>query len=141
MFDDQQPRRSITTLSFVADRKKAGLPPATGRRGKRCFWHVSPSGHYGQDWRTGEQFAIEFLGCLSSSNEATLFNLSWIVADMPRDLSGIENGFLTIVSAAAAAGRAGGIAHHLYSERRRDSITDPKIRELVGAPQRREAQS
>ncbi len=139
MFDDEQPR-SITTASFVVDRKKAGLPPPTGKQTKRCFWHVSPSGHYGEDCRTGEQLALEYLECQSSA-AATGSYLSWIVADMPRDLSGIEIGFLMIVSVAAAAGRAEGIARYRHFERWRESITDPKIRKIVGAPQRREVQS
>ena len=74
-----------------------------GRKVMGCkFWVVSPSGNYTDDCRTGRQLALEYLKFLTKS----AFPLQWIVFDMPRDAdrTGIEVGFLSIVTRAALCG-------------------------------------
>jgi hypothetical protein len=60
---------------------------------------VKPSGDYGKDCVTGRALALEYL-----ATDGGPCPLQWIVIDMPRALTGIEVGFLTMVSYAAGAG-------------------------------------
>ena len=86
-------------LSFIADRKKAGLPAG---RFPRCFWNVKPTGRYEEDCDTGGRLALEYLSFIAAGYAP---DLQGIVADMPRKLTGIEVGFLTMVGYAAQAGQ------------------------------------
>lgn len=88
-------------LSFVAD-----LPKSKSRDRRRCFWNVKPSGDYGKDCKAGEQFAIEYLAYDEASRSPSI--LSLIVEDMPRPLTGLEIGFLSIVAVAARSGAGAG---------------------------------
>ena len=93
---------AITALPFVQDQD-----------GKRCFWVVQPTGDYTADCRTGQEYALAFLDYSVRSNSGVL---QLIVPDMPKEQSGIEVGFLELVSLAAAAGqrRAVSIMAHWY---------------------------
>lgn len=72
-----------------------------GRKTMGCnFWTVSPSGNYSADCKTGNALALEYLKFLTKS----AFPLQWIVFDMPREATGIEVGFLGVVTRAAALG-------------------------------------
>ena len=82
---------AITTLPFVQDRD-----------GTRCFWAVEPTGDYTADCRTGQEYALLFLDYSARSEGGAILQL--IVPDMPKEQSGIEIGFLELVSFAAAAG-------------------------------------
>ena len=93
------------TLSFVVDRAAAGLPPATGKLSPRCFWHVAPTGDYLADTDTGHRLALEYLEADDVSRPPPL---QWIVRDMPRELSGIEVGFLSVIHRAAMADKTAG---------------------------------
>lgn len=86
----------IAKLSFVGDRKnrKPGEFP-------RCWWHVKPSGDYGADCELGTRLGLEYLAFLETHERSCLQH---IVRDMPRKLTGVEIGFLTMVSYAAGAG-------------------------------------
>ncbi len=85
-------------LSFIADRKKAGLPEG---RFPRCFWNVKPTGDYVEDCDTGQRLALEYLRFIAAGNVP---DLPAIVGDMPRPLTGIEVGFLSLVGSAAQTG-------------------------------------
>jgi hypothetical protein len=87
-------RHPMLALPFVADR------PRGDKRG-RCFWHVVPTGDYMVDFRTGEKLAQQYLGF----RDGMLPLLNWIVGDMPRPLTGIEVGFLYLISRAAELGK------------------------------------
>jgi hypothetical protein len=67
----------------------------------RHFWRVKPTGDYGADCEIGTRLGLEYLA-YQNSHEASC--LQHIVEDMPRDLTGVEIGFLTIVAHAAVAG-------------------------------------
>ena len=96
----------LAALPFIATRGEAGVPKSRKHQTPRCFWHVKPTGDYGTDCITGEKYALAYLeyaaalpvniacGCLPS-----------IVRDMPRNLSGIEVGFLSMIDFAAEAGK------------------------------------
>ncbi|AWC22220.1 hypothetical protein CO731_01676 [Aminobacter sp. MSH1] len=92
--------------SFTTDR-----PRAKGGQGRRCWWNVSPTGDYGKDCKTGEALALEYLRYEECAETP---HLPMIVRDMPCELTGIEIGFLTAVSIAAAAGasRARQVSKH-----------------------------
>jgi len=81
------------------DRKNAGLPLPAGKKSRRCFWHVSPTGNYLADIETGNWLAVEYL----DHDQGGRPPLQWIVGDMPRELSGIEIGFLRLIGLAAVA--------------------------------------
>ena len=92
----------VASLPFVADRSPCaeGEPP-------RHFWTVTPTGDYGEDCRSGDRYALTYLRFEAALNHNLHpFILPWIVSDMPRELTGIEIGFLTIVDAAAQHGIA-----------------------------------
>lgn len=109
----------IEDLPFVVDRARAGLPKPTGKQSPRCFWHVSPTGKWGDDCRTGEMLAVEYLKVQSGKDAPGSF-LQWIVEDMPRELTGVEVGFLTIVGHSAAAGAPYGYRLFQYWEQCRE---------------------
>jgi hypothetical protein len=91
----------LLSLPFVVDRPK-------GTRGGRRFWHVSPTGDYLADYELGAQLAqqyLEFRDCMPPS-------LGWIVGDMPRNLTGVEAGFLAIVGRSASPSRARQLREH-----------------------------
>lgn len=98
---------TVKTLSFVVDRKSVGLPPPTGKQTPRCFWHVAPCGNYTKDLDVGVRLALEYLETHSEEGRP-LAPLQWIVCDMPREMSGIEIGFLSVVGAAATADSTAG---------------------------------
>ena len=82
--------------SFVGTREKpeAGKPP-------RHFWLVKATGDYGADCDLGTRLGLEYLA-YQNTREGSY--LQHIVADMPRNLTGVEIGFLAMVSFAAGAG-------------------------------------
>lgn len=92
----------IARLSFVADRDGKALPKPERGQWERCFWNVRPSGHYAKDCATGRALALEFLA-YEAEDEGGPGALQLIVKDMPRDLTGIEIGFLSTVGRAAGA--------------------------------------
>ncbi len=92
----------VLSLSFVSDRKK----PLKGRQ-PRNFWNVTPTGDYGKDCETGSQLALEWIA-YEEANIGGPGILSKIVEDMPRELSGVEIGFLGMAGIAARAGAGEG---------------------------------
>jgi hypothetical protein len=103
---------SIDNLSFVAMRDGKTLPKPTGDQWPRCWWNVASTGDYEQDVKIGKRLALEYLA-FESADEDGSGHLQMIVADMPRPLTGVEIGFLIVVSRAAGsraaeAGRIGG---------------------------------
>lgn len=82
----------IGQLSFVA-------PPP---KGGRIWWKVKPTGDYTEDCWTGERLALEYLNFVEKYPGGSV--LQSIVCDMPRPLSGVEIGFLTMVCHAARTG-------------------------------------
>jgi len=89
----------IESLPFVEDRV-----PKSQTDIRRCFWNVQPTGDYGEDCRTGSRFAIEYLRYQVSFDSSG--HLSLIMRDMPRETTGIEIGFLSIIDIAAKSGLA-----------------------------------
>ncbi len=89
-----KPKRagSVADLSFVADLQKTSKksPP-------RTFWSVKATGDYARDCATGERLAREYLDYARSNPDRPPL-LPWIVGDMPRDLTGIETAFLSIIA-------------------------------------------
>lgn len=88
----------IEDLPFIGERRKdePGKWP-------RHFWRVSPSGDYTLDCKIGRAFALQYLAYEEANLDGSgILNL--IVADMPRPLTGLENGFLQMVCFAASAG-------------------------------------
>ncbi len=69
----------------------------------RSFWKVKPSGDYGVDCRTGEDYALAFLEYSEASGDTCL--LPTIVKDMAETMDrkeyGIEVGFLSTLESAA----------------------------------------
>lgn len=108
-------------LPFVVDRKRAGLPPPTGEQSPRCFWRVSPIGDYERDIETGNRLAVKYL------DRGGWPPLQWIVADMPRELTGVEVGFLRLIGLAAAS--SGGVWHTINE---RDSRVMAEVRKRDG---------
>jgi hypothetical protein len=89
----------ITDLPFIKDVK------VPGQRGtQRCYWSVTPSGNYGADNRTGEEYAALFLAYASNQRRASL--LVSIAHAMRPDHDGITVGFWEHVGRAACFGRA-----------------------------------
>jgi hypothetical protein len=99
----ETPYPDVGRLSFVATRDGKALPKPKRGQSPRCFWHVKPSGDYGKDCETGRRLALEYLA-LEEEDTGGPGHLQHIVMDMPRALTGIEIGFLTMVSYAAGAG-------------------------------------
>ncbi len=106
-------RHPIAALSFVASRDGKTLPKAPPGQPLRCFWHVKPTGGYAHDCEKGKALAFEYLA-FEEADVGGSGHLQLIVADMPRQLTGVEISFLTMVSYAAGAGagaaRARGVA-------------------------------
>jgi hypothetical protein len=86
----------ITSLPFVFDHA-----PTSRRNSKRSFWHVTPSGDYGEDCRTGSRYAVEYLRVVAEEDKAVYRSGGWlalIVGAMRKALadgerSGIEGDF------------------------------------------------
>ena len=95
----------ITDLPFVGDRKTLKLPYDRKRQLPRCFWHVVSTGDYSKDDALGRDYALRYLD-YEAADRGGPGHLQLIVGDMPRNLGPIEIGFPTLVSYAAAAGRA-----------------------------------
>jgi hypothetical protein len=101
----------ITKLPFVADRKK---PFAPGQW-PRCFWSVTPTGNYEADCRTGSHYALAYLRYRGTQQVS---DLPTIVKDMPRDITGIEVGFLAMIDYAATYGIAAADDRIAYLDKR-----------------------
>ena len=128
----------ISRLSFVAARDGKTLPKPKGNQLGRCFWHVKSSGDYGKDCVNGRALALEYLALEEEDSDGPGF-LQLIVADMlPRKLTGIEVGFLTMVSYAAGAGaeRARRISAYRDSCRTACAFAGHRNRPTVGATRR-----
>jgi len=94
----------ISKLSFVASRDGKTLPKPKGDQGPRCFWNVTGTGDFGQDCDLGQRLALEYLA-FEEADAGGPGNLPMIVGDMPRrPWTGVEIGFLSMVSYAARAG-------------------------------------
>ena len=87
-------RPPLPSLVGAREKPEPGKPP-------RHFWRVKPSGDYGADCELGTRLGLEYL---AYQNTVEGSYLQQIVADMPRNLTGVEIGFLTMVSFAAGAG-------------------------------------
>jgi hypothetical protein len=98
-------------------KEKAATAPIAKTRAKLSFagaklsfarngsaWNVRPTGDYGKDCNTGHRLALEYLAFEEKDNGAHGGHLQGIVASMPRKLTGVEIGFLTLISLAAGAG-------------------------------------
>lgn len=112
---------SITELSFVADRYG---PSLRGHHPGRCFWNVQGSDDYGKDCNLGTRLALEFLDYEETNEGCSI--LQWIVGDMPRPLTGIEIGFLTLVSFSAGAGAHEGRRISAYWDKCREEEAQAK---------------
>jgi hypothetical protein len=88
----------ITILPFVKD-----AAPKSRSDLRRSFWHVEPTGDYGEDCRIGHRYAIEYLRYELGERESPGY-LGWIVKDMPDKFGGIEVGFLNMVGRVARHG-------------------------------------
>lgn len=92
--------------SFTAIRDGKTLPKPKGRQFPRCWWNVKASGDRFTEEALGHRLALEYLDYEhASSAQGGPGHLPMIIADMPRALTGVEIGFLTLVSYAAAHGR------------------------------------
>ena len=88
----------LAELSFVGDRVNS-----RPHQFPRCFWTVKATGNYGEDCQIGHKLALEYLA-MEEADVGGPGHLQMIVQDMPRELTGIEIGFLTMVSFAAGSG-------------------------------------
>ncbi|HXW22031.1 MAG TPA: hypothetical protein VEK14_03915 [Rhodomicrobium sp.] len=103
----------ISMLSFVADRGGEASSKSRRKPQRRCFWRVDATGDYGRDCKLGTRLALEYLTFEEADRDGGGI-LQCIVADMPRELTGVEIAFLQMVAFAAAAGadRARRISAH-----------------------------
>ena len=86
----------VIDLSFVSrHRRNRALD-------RRLFWKVKATGDYGKDIDAGQRLALEWLSYEAQPVSGPILNL--IVEDMPRPLTGVEIGFLSVVTAAAQCG-------------------------------------
>jgi hypothetical protein len=94
-----RPKLDLTDLSFVHE---YWVRPPARKRGMafRVFWAVSPSGDRSADVEAGRQMALEWLRVVGGLNIGPVL-LGWIVKDMPRDLTGLEIGFLCTIGLVA----------------------------------------
>lgn len=83
------------TLPFVVDLREEGTP-------RRSFWSVKPTSDYLDDIRAGRLMAVEWLN-LSKSGAFNAPPLAWVVREMPRDLTGVEIGFLALIGEVATS--------------------------------------
>jgi hypothetical protein len=79
---DKSVPKKIAALPFVGSRKQ-------GEKGGGCFWSVTASGKYGEDYKQGRAWARLVLPFLKYNAGPPL--LSWIVADM---ITGERNGLV-----------------------------------------------
>lgn len=86
----------ITDLPFIADSGK-------GKNKQRNFWNVKPNGNYGDECLIGKSYALEYLQYAIITGPAPI---SWIIQEMPKELTGIEVGFLTTLHEFATIGAA-----------------------------------
>ncbi len=85
---------------------KAGLPPPTNAaQSGLCCWQVQPTGDWSADCDIDSRLALEYLEAGAESHAPSLQR---IVADMPRGLTGVEVGFLSVIRAAATADKNAG---------------------------------
>lgn len=84
--------------SFVKTRKRRPDLP-------KIWWDVKPTGDYIRDCKTGYRLAFEFMAYQAVSPYGAPV-LQIIAKAMPRDLTGIEIGFFSMIGLAAAAGAA-----------------------------------
>jgi hypothetical protein len=118
-------KHPIADLPFVADRKK---PFAPGQW-PRCFWSVTPTGNYEADCRTGDEYALAYMRYRNATSE--IGSLATIVKDMPRDLTGIEVGFLQLMDYAAMYGVGAAEARVAYCDQwRAEEATKKRKRRL-----------
>lgn len=106
------PNLSPSVLPFVNDADEDEQSSGTN---PRCFWSVSPCGHYGSDCATGAEYAAHALDYMVAARSPHL--LQWTVFDMMamgRSYSGIEVGFLSVFGRLATNAHAlhikGGVA-------------------------------
>ena len=99
-----RPPSSPTALPFVKDatedERASGAAP-------RCFWSVTPTGHYSTDCATGARYGALALDYMATNRTPYLFQ--WSVIDMMsmgRAHSGIEIAFLSAIGRAASAAHA-----------------------------------
>jgi hypothetical protein len=87
--------------------RRAVRPPklsfqTKGRGGTHSWWGgVKPTGNHTEDCRIGRELGREWLA--TSHTHGGLASLAWIVADMPREIYGLEVGFLREVATHASA--------------------------------------
>lgn len=93
---------------------------------------MSPSEDYAVDCRTGEEYAVAYLR-YRAIDKCTAPSLPSIVADQTRDLSGIEDGFLSMIDYASVHGLISGRKAARLLEGRRDG--DEEARETQTAPE------
>jgi hypothetical protein len=103
--------QDIERLPFIG-RRDLGEPGPP-----RHFWKVRSLGDGFADCALGGEYALAYLQFEAAQDGKLL--LPWIVADMPRELTQLEIGFLSLVGEAAAAGlhRAEALEAH-YRESR-----------------------
>ncbi|HRK97420.1 MAG TPA: hypothetical protein PLE43_02965 [Alphaproteobacteria bacterium] len=89
----------LTDLPFIKDVKLSDNPK--GRKTERIFWQVAPTGDFSKDGLTGTQYAREFLNYAQKEGHCPLVS---IVKDMPREFSGIEIGFLSVIGTISQVG-------------------------------------
>jgi hypothetical protein len=79
----------------------------------RNYWSVNATGNYHEDCALGRVLALEYLAHEEANRHGPCL-LAWIVADMPRPLTGVEIGFLELVGlqSRAAPGRAAQITEN-----------------------------
>jgi hypothetical protein len=84
-----------------ATAKLSDLPFVALRPGKgHCFWSVRPTGSHETDLNIGRHFALLYLEYCARRP----LPLIDIIAEMPREITAIEMGFLDIVGDAASVG-------------------------------------
>ncbi|MBS0233482.1 MAG: hypothetical protein JSR99_08340 [Proteobacteria bacterium] len=103
----------VHNLSFVGRRpgRHKGFKP--GRYAVH-FWKVKPTGDYGEDCSHGRDLALEYLAFAEQDNST---HLQLIISDMPRELTGVEVAFLSMIDIAARSGAGGARAVDAYWKR------------------------
>lgn len=96
--EQQNRTASIADLSFVVDQGRRDH-----ERYPRDFWAVKSTGDYSKDCDTGRRLALEYLK-YEECNPGGGGSLQLIVDHMPRLLTGLEVGFLSMVGIAAGRG-------------------------------------
>ena len=90
--------RPLIPICAADELKVTDLPFVKNRKGRRCFWHVSPTGRYAEDCIIGNYYALEAVAYMRAKGFPPL--LGWIARDMPRadDYTGVEVGFMHAIS-------------------------------------------